>query len=60
MCIRDKLKTLQSALEAMKLITKEDKWSYRSHFKFHAYEIRVQDVRLVGPQAPQGLRIDKK
>ena len=37
----------------MKLITKEDKWSYRSHFKFHAYEIRVQDVRLVGPQAPR-------
>ena len=35
---------------AVKLIAKENNWSYRSHSRYHSYEIKVKDVRLVGPE----------
>ena len=47
------LKTAEKAKKKIKLISKEDKWSYRSHSKYHSYEIKVKDVRLVGPEAPE-------
>jgi hypothetical protein len=47
------LKTAEKAKRKIKLITKEDDWSYRSHSRYHAYEIKVKDVRLVGPEAPE-------
>ena len=48
------LKEAERAKKKIKLIAKEDKWSYRSHSKYHAYEIQVKDVKLVGPEAPEG------
>ncbi len=48
------LKTAEKAKRKIKLITKEGDWSYRSHSKYHAYEIKAKDVRLVGPKAPEG------
>jgi len=48
------LKTAEKAKSKIKLITKEGDWSYRSHSKYHAYEIKAKDVRLVGPKAPEG------
>ena len=48
------LKEAERAKKKIKLIAKEDKWSYRSHSKYHAYEIQVKDVKLVGPKALEG------
>ena len=47
------LKRAEKSEKKIKLITKEDAWSYRSHSKYHAYEIQVKDVQLVGPEAPE-------
>ena len=47
------LKMAENAKRKIKLITKEYDWSYRSHSRYHAYEIKVKDVRLVGPEAPE-------
>jgi len=47
------LKAAENVKRKIKLITKEDDWSYRSHSRYHAYEIKVKDVRLVGPEAPE-------
>jgi S1-C subfamily serine protease len=48
------LKTAEKAKKKVKLITKESEWSYRSHSKYHAYEIKVKDVKLIGPEAING------
>jgi len=47
------LKRIEKSDKKVKLITKESGWTYRSHSKYHAYEIEVSDVKLVGPNAPK-------
>ncbi|MAV86955.1 MAG: hypothetical protein CMM67_01770 [Rhodospirillaceae bacterium] len=46
------LKRIEESNKKVKLITKESGWTYRSHSKYHAYELEVSDVKLVGPSSP--------
>ena len=48
------LKNAESAKNKVKLITKGNKWSYRSRSMYTSHEIKVKDVKLVGPQVPKG------
>jgi serine protease Do len=46
------LKTAEKEKKKIRMITKETRWTYLSRTKYHSYEIKVKDVRLVGPEAP--------
>ena len=48
------LKKAEKNKRKVRIITKENEWSYRSHSKYNSYEIKTKDVRLVGPEAPEG------
>ena len=48
------LKNAESAKKKVKLITKANKWSYRSRSMYGSHQIKVKDVKLVGPQVPKG------
>ena len=48
------LKNAESAKKKVKLITKANKWSYRSRSMYSSHQIKVKDVKLVGPQVPKG------
>jgi serine protease Do len=47
------LKRAERDKRKVRIITKENEWSYRSHSKYNSYEIKTRDVRLVGPEAPE-------
>jgi serine protease Do len=47
------LKRAERDKRKVRIITKENEWSYRSHSKYDSYEIKTRDVRLVGPEAPE-------
>ena len=48
------LKNAESAKKKVKLITKANKWSYRSRSRYGSHQIKVKNVKLVGPQVPKG------
>ena len=48
------LKKAEKNKRKVRIITKENEWSYRSHSKYNSYEIKTKNVRLVGPEAPEG------
>ena len=48
------LKQVEQRKKKVNIITKSGSWSYRSRSKYGSHEIKVKDVKLVGPQAPDG------
>ena len=48
------LKKAEQSKKKVNIITKSGNWSYRSRSKYGSHEIKVKDVKLVGPQAPNG------
>ena len=48
------LKQVEQRKNKVNIITKSGSWSYRSRSKYGSHEIKVKDVKLVGPQAPDG------
>jgi serine protease Do len=48
------LKSAEKLHKKIRIITKETARSYQSHSKYHSYEIKANDVKLVGPEAQEG------
>ena len=53
------LKGAEKKNQKVKLVTRRDAWEYMSSSKYNLYNLKVKDVKLVGPHVAEGAACNK-
>ena len=48
------LKIAENSKKDVKFITQQNSWGFQSRTRYKTHEIKIQGVKLVGPEAPKG------